>query len=264
METSNSLRCSLCGSENKAFSQICEICDTPLQESFAEQSEPQTQSQVSYFYFSKRFYLLLFFLLPILFFYDLLLTPRDVALSRAGYFSLKESYEQQRDKWDHQKDEILFAMREHRQMGEIGKEMLYFEAIPSEILMAFLQDQIEFSQDLAIFLSEKLEHPRVILSKKENLFWPLKTLLSLEIELAMESGELKARILRLRKGSRSLDSKHAWTSFSKELRALRSFETFYGGLKELRMYRKQSESQSPSFMLSWKYLHHSIFAGEFL
>lgn len=264
METSEQVLCSLCGSPNKAYAQICEICDTPLEESVQEDQQQLSSTfleRKTRFYprLSSRFTYFVLVFLPFLFFYDLLLTPSDVALSRQGYFSLKQSYERQAEKWDHQKDEILAAMREHRREGEMGKETLYFEAIPSEILMAFLQDQIEFSADLAIFLSEKLEKPRVILSKQENLLWPIKSVVSLEIELDMQRGELQPKILRLRRGSRLLDKDLSWTYFAKELNGLRSFEMFYGGLRELRMYRKQK--QSPSFMLSWKYLHHSIFAG---
>lgn len=266
--------CSLCGAENDFLNTKCVICDSPLSQdvsaSVSGSEERFSKKRVTLFQGRwKRIFtyvgLLLLIGVPWILMVDLFQEPEDVLESRKHFDQLRAKYEASKDKWDFQKDQILKAMKEHRQEEDIGKKRLIFEAIPLEILMSFLMEDLNFSatkyQGATVFPAASLNNPTMILSKYESYLGPFSIVLSLEIELFMDGEQIMAKLRRLRRGSRDVSPSLSWVYFGAELQALRAFETFSGGLSQVRLYQKDEKmtvQDDVEVLLSWHYFHRPL------
>lgn len=265
--------CPLCGAENDAFLEKCVICDSLLGEKAklqhaSIQKDIEIEGWLGRVYWRRLlscFALLLLVVVPYLFFFDLFQTPEEIIRSRQNFIKFQESYRKERDRWDFQKEQILSAMREHRLKEDLGKDKLSFSAIPLEILFAFLEDDLGFSlpkfDGVCLYPLDDLTNPVMILSKYENVLWPLQVMLSMEIELKTGENRIEAKIRRLRRGAREISPSQSWEYFGAELQALRVLEMFSGGVSVTKFYREENSKEvgkSLPILLSWKYLHHGI------
>ncbi|MFT4553458.1 MAG: hypothetical protein ACI9S8_002098 [Chlamydiales bacterium] len=264
--------CPLCGADNHDSAKVCYICDSAfvgnsvnLDEEIQVGNLETKPREFTYKRVLTYLGLLLLIAIPWFLMGDLFQSPSGVVKSRQEFFVIKSSYEKDKDRWDFQKDQILEVMNLHRLDDDIGKEKLLFESIPLEIMMAYLIDDLEISkrfEDLVIFPAYALKQPKIILSKYESKIWPFQIPLSLEIEIYDDGDKLEAKFLRLQRGKREVPSALAWVYFGTELQALRSFTEFSGGLRGLKLYRKENvedQSKPTELLLSWKYFHRSIF-----
>jgi hypothetical protein len=267
--------CPLCGANNSNSATMCFICDSPLKGEFlsstherenGEISSPKTNFRnMNYKKLSTYLVIFLLILIPCFLMLDLFQTPTSITQSRQGFVTVMSNYEKNQERWNHQKDQILEVMNLHRLEEDIGKEKLLFDAIPMEILMAFLVDDLEISakfSDLAIYPSKNLSDARLFLTKYESKIWPFQILLSLEVGFTIEEGKVVTQFHHLRRGKREVSPTLAWVYFGPELQALRSFSEFSGGVQRIKLYQKENEQkvQTPSnIYLSWEYFHRSIF-----
>lgn len=264
--------CPLCGADNHDSAKVCYICDSAFvgnsisaDEGIQVENLEKKAKRFNYKKVLTYLSILLLIAIPWLLMADLFQSPAWVVKSRTDFFSVKSSYEKNKDRWDFQKDQILEVMNLHRLDDDIGKEKLLFESIPLEIMMAYLIDDLELSkkfEDLAIFPARNLKQPKIILTKYESNIWPFQIPLSLEVEIYEDGDKVEAKFTRLQRGMREVPPTLAWVYFGTELQVLRNFSEFSGGLRALKLYQKEAKDKkegSPGLLLSWKYFHRPIF-----
>lgn len=158
---------------------------------------------------------------------ELFEVPEDVVFTRSEFTKAKESYTSNASYWDAKLVHFKEMMNHELQYGEHAFLELMQET-PGEIFVSFLLQHLNMPL-------ERLEHitafPRkgssfsVVVSKPEGGTWPLKIMLSMEIEIKYTAEKFSLAISRLRRGSQDIALSFAWAYFGPELESLRSFET---------------------------------------
>jgi len=157
--------------------------------------------------------------------------PHDVSHSRKKFFTAKEHYEKNRDYWDAK--QIHFTNTVRKEMTQDGDKTVWhqLDQVSSEILISFLIRELhvhpKFMGQLAIASKKgSASSFKVILSKYEQGIWPLKIMLSLEMEFKIQSDHFAIEFTRLRKGAQDMSIGLCWAYFGPELEPLKKVELF--------------------------------------
>jgi hypothetical protein len=275
------MECPLCGSDNDPAQKKCYICDSLLHADAVETSQDEDLLFVKEEGVVARgrsasmgvivAFIFIFSCVSVGVFFserDVFSEPSYVLNTREECSSVIASYYEQQEMWLQQKQQILSAMHRHRSTEDSSKEATSFDTIPLEVIVAYLDDDLDFGQFLnegtSLFFLKNLSSPTVIMSKYEGV-WPLRTLVSLEVVLSQKDGAFSAECTKLRRGFRDLDIDSAWEHFGDELYSLRDLNAIWGGVHDFRMYKNSpdqvfsaSSHAGISLFMSWKYLQHSI------
>lgn len=158
---------------------------------------------------------------------ELFEVPEDVVKTRDEFVKAKESYNSNASYWDAKLRHFKEVMNQELQFGEHAFLELIQET-PGEIFVSFLLQHLNIPLDR---LEQITAYPRkgstfsVVVSKPEGGIWPLKIMLSMEIEIKYTSEKFALAISRLRRGSQDIALSLAWAYFGPELESLRAFET---------------------------------------
>ncbi len=157
--------------------------------------------------------------------------PHDVSHSRKKFFTAKEHYEKNREYWDAK--QVHFVNTVRKEIAQDGDKTVWhlLEQVSSEILLSFLIRELEihpkFMGQLAIASKKgSASSFKVILSKYEQGIWPLKIMLSLEMEFKIQSDHFAIEFTRLRKGAQDMSIGLCWAYFGPELAPLKKVELF--------------------------------------
>ena len=286
MNKKNSQICTACGANNKIEASSCHLCHVSLlassttpkktPESNLEptpQSKPKPKNPIvletldaTTFTMTKgkllvSFIFLFLALFPWVKMSDLLTTPKEIKQSRKAFFSVQKNYEKKMDVWSQQKAQILKLLSNHTYQENSKKKTLEISKLPLEVSLAYLLEEI--SQADLIFKKTSI-YPKfdegttsLLLTKYQEGIWPLKILLSLNIQIEEKNNQLKLSFHELKRGKRNISPKLAWKYFLPELQSLKQLEPIVGGIKYISFDKssfpvKQLESASP-LTLSFHY-----------
>lgn len=167
--------------------------------------------------------------------------PEETVFAKAGFEKIHAEYVKHKAFWDDKKDEIVGLLEGHRKNASLYKEKLNLEAIPLEVILSYLSDELPalFQNDyeFSIFpiLDEKREW-KVICSKRDLTFWPLKVYLSMEVALENKPTP-NFKISCLKRGQREIDFEKGSRYFGRELQILRPFIGYFSGPQSLQFYQ---------------------------
>lgn len=161
---------------------------------------------------------------------ELFNVPRDVFQSRKHFFSAKDHYENNKEYWDAKQNHFIRAVRQEMDLGGDDNVWYHLQGISSEILISFLVRELGVNPKLigqvAIAPQKGSSSFKVILSKYEQVLWPLQIMLSLEMEFKIKSGHFSIEFTRLRRGSQDISLGLSWAYFGPELEPLKKLELF--------------------------------------
>jgi hypothetical protein len=256
------MHCPLCGAENPQNAKRCHLCDTAVETNSNEVNETLvvetvdvSQKIVSWQKLAIVLATIAVVVAPWTFMLDLFTVPDEVQEARENFTRLETSYLENGDQWDQQKNQILLSIRRHESSDDITKPELTFDHLPLEVVLSYLHDDLDWTQDVAFFPHRDLASPTLIISKYEPGVWPLKIILSLELRLKEKGHHVWVEIGRLRRGKREISNTLIWTYFGQELRQLRRLETFGGGIENVRLSQAE-ETKRPQ--ISWTYWHRAL------
>ncbi|MDB6081343.1 MAG: hypothetical protein JWO53_615, partial [Chlamydiia bacterium] len=156
--------------------------------------------------------------------------PTDVIVSRNEFFLAKDRYEKNQPYWDAKYAHFISAVRKEISKNESTEVLLEIQQVSSEILLAFLIKELNVRLDrlnqLCIYPKGENSSFSLIISKYEQGIWPLKILLSLEIEIKVKDGHFSLEFTRLRRGSQDISLGLSWAYFGPELDPLKRFDLF--------------------------------------
>ncbi len=266
--------CPICGAANSPSQTLCELCDSELvpfgseDEDFeidevngtlSDTQKIPSASTKKIAIFACTLLILLFtttfFLIS-----DMLTVPDEVKVSREEFFSLKHSYSLEKGLWKDKKNQILRVMSLYGNDDGVTDDVVLFEGVALEVLLAFLDDDLDLLKrypNLAVYPQFYSESSSLYLSKPESNNWlPFPVLLSLKVNLIFENEALHIEFAELKKGSELLPTSLARVFFSQELQVLRRLEQYGRGVKALQ-WRKSSSQEGVANVdtstVSWKY-----------
>lgn len=161
---------------------------------------------------------------------DIFDVPADVVRARIESITAHDRYTKNRPYWHIKEKE--FVERLHTEIArKNNKEALeLLQKIQGETLLAFLVASLGIHEErLSDFTITPQKGPgglRLILSKFERGIWPLKVLLTLELEITVKKGRLAIAFARLRRGSKEVSRGLSSAYFGAELEPLRNHELF--------------------------------------
>ncbi len=160
---------------------------------------------------------------------DLFHVPHEVEHSRQLFSQAREGYQAQELYWNMKLEQIL----NHVSVSDIAKQsqmLLHFQETSPELWIAYLVKCLRFSLDRLQHVSLSLkEHSNgslmLIISKYESGIWPLRILLSIELEIQPNAYTEKSNIVRIRRGGQDIALGLSWAYFATELAPLKRLET---------------------------------------
>jgi len=161
---------------------------------------------------------------------DIFDMPSDVVRSRIESMTAHDRYTKNKGYWHTKERE--FIERLNQEMGrKNSKEALeLLQKIQPETLLAFLVTSLGVNEerlsDFTITPQKNQNGLRLVLSKFERGIWPLKVLLTMELEITVKKGRLSIAFARLRRGAKDVSRGLAWAYFGAELEPLRNHELF--------------------------------------
>lgn len=153
--------------------------------------------------------------------------PQDVQATREKFVQAKDSYLANSNYWDAKLNQCIQILNNELMLDDHH----FFQRIqemPPEIFISFLLTKLGVTPTS---LDRTAIYPRndssfsIIASKQESGLWPLKIMLSMELEITHTLDKFSVAISRLRRGSQDITLGLAWAYFGAELQSLRSFET---------------------------------------
>jgi|SRR5581483_2928722 len=158
---------------------------------------------------------------------ELFQAPFDVAHSRNQFYLAKEQYEKNSDYWDAKRHHFIDTFQQAVQFKEFDKALGQLKEISAEVLISFFVRQmdvpLERLEQVSVFPKQNGSSCSLILSKYESTIWPLRILLSLEVEIKLVNGQIHVEFSRLRKGSQDIALSLAWNYFGTELELFKKF-----------------------------------------
>jgi hypothetical protein len=154
--------------------------------------------------------------------------PVDVSHSRQEYILAKTHYEKNRDYWDTKQNNLMESIKLDLNQQESKKILEQLNEASSEIFISFLVQNLNFYKErlneIAVFPKKSASSFSIILSKYEKSFWPIKIMLSLELEIKVQGNAFAIEFVRLRRGARDVSLGLAWTYFWPELEPLQELK----------------------------------------
>lgn len=157
---------------------------------------------------------------------ELFEVPSDVTKTRISFAKAVDNYRTNASYWNAKLLHFKESMDQELTYGEHAFLELIQET-PGEIFVSFLLQHLNICLER---LEEISAFPRtgssfsVVVSKPEGGIWPLRIMLSMEIEIKYTAEKFSLAISRLRRGSQDIALSLAWAYFGPELEALRAFE----------------------------------------
>lgn len=150
--------------------------------------------------------------------------PSDVTNSREYFLRAKEGYFASKAYWDAKQQHFIEYMQQELQHSSDQQLLQRLQETPGEILISFLVHHLPNGKQRLnqIFIFPQEGSPcSIIISKYEPGIWPLKIMLSLELEIKIHARTLSLNISRLRRGSQDLALGLSWAYFGPELDSIR-------------------------------------------
>ncbi|MBS0656337.1 MAG: hypothetical protein JSR46_11215 [Verrucomicrobia bacterium] len=155
---------------------------------------------------------------------DIFNIPEDVAQSQHHFQKAKEGYLANRSYWDAKEQHFIDYIRYELDQSNDQELLERLEETPGEILVAYVTQRLPAGlqrlEHISIFLREG-SPCSLIISKYETGIWPLKIMLSLELEVKIQARRLSLVPSRLRRGSQDLALGLSWAYFGPELDTIR-------------------------------------------
>lgn len=159
---------------------------------------------------------------------ELFKLPQDVMASRESYFHTKHRFEKSRSYWD---------IKAQQFTEQISKELTFHDletilSVPKdasfELWLALCMEKFShvFYKDegLAIFFRQGKIPGSLILSKYDTEIWPMRILLSMELDVKVQRNLVIVSIKRLRRGAEDIAPGLCWAYFGKELETMRNLK----------------------------------------
>lgn len=164
---------------------------------------------------------------------ELFYVPLEVAQSRSLFLEAKASYEQQQAYWDMKLHQFLSSVSDRPERAVNGTALQNLQGSAPELWIAYLVNQLGYSLDRLEKISllprdRSSDAITLMVSKYENGIWPLRIMLSLEIEIKISGRRLSADVVRIRRGCRDVALGLSWAYFGAELEPLRKLELLPG------------------------------------
>jgi hypothetical protein len=270
------VHCPLCGAKNPDSSTACSLCDSLLTEQNQQDQSGEGEKylfldtvdassfQLHWRKFALFVAVVIMVALPWVLMAPLFDVPDDVEFTRSAYDSALSNYFKSRDSWDQRKDQLLQTMQQHKANPDLTKPPLVLGDLPLEVLFAYFNDDLDFfrriNSDLAIYpVIKKGEGPRISLSKYQSGLWPMRIILSVDLEFVSEGSKVTPRVIRFRRGSQEASANLAWSYFAPELQVFKQLESMQSGMVDLSMHEKNGDlsdlsSSASHVFFSLKYL----------
>lgn len=160
---------------------------------------------------------------------ELFEVPFDVAHARHEFFLAKSRYEKNREYWDAKQTNLVETIKLELNQQESRLILDELNNASSEIFISFLVHNLNFYKErlneIAIFPKKTGSSSfSLILSKYEKSFWPMKIMLSIELEVKVKGNAFQIEFVRLRRGARDISLSLAWTYFWPELEPLQELK----------------------------------------
>lgn len=222
------MKCHLCGTENSPEAVECSFCDTI----FAENTEAAnsrvtidavdtSSTRLSWKKTVIALAICMTIVIPWYFMTDLLSVPKDVQENQKNFEKTLNNYLQQQKLWKQKKDTAL------------QNNNLLHGDIPLEAFFAYLEEDLGFNlTNVTIFPNS---NSSIMITKRQRGLWPLSVVLSLEMGINIEKGQISVHFIRLRRGQREVSPGLAWAYFGPELGRLRRLEFFAEGTRNLQI-----------------------------
>ena len=158
---------------------------------------------------------------------ELFEVPQDILQSRHQFVKAKENYFANQAYWDAKLSHFTDYIAKELQEQDEHTLIQQLQEIPGEIFISFLLQKLHLTdlrlEQTSIFFREGSGFT-INLSKYEKGIWPLKIMLSMEIEVRCTGHRFSLAISRLRRGSQDIALGLSWAYFGPELEALRSLK----------------------------------------
>jgi hypothetical protein len=155
---------------------------------------------------------------------DIFNIPEDVAQSQHYFQKAKEGYLANRNYWDAKEQHFIDYIRYELEQSNDQELLERLQETPGEILISYVTQRLPAGlqrlEHVSLFLREG-SPCSLIVSKYETGIWPLKIMLSLELEVKIQGRRLSLVPSRLRRGSQDLALGLAWAYFGPELDTIR-------------------------------------------
>ncbi|HXF29547.1 MAG TPA: hypothetical protein VN457_06820 [Chlamydiales bacterium] len=156
--------------------------------------------------------------------------PHDVTYARSESMAAFHRFVSNRNYWDGMQKELMSNLKHELQKKNTPEALSIVQELHPEMLISFLVSELRVSPErfeLLSILPRKLPSSlHMTLSKFENGIWPLKVMLSLELDITVHAGRLKIGFSRMRRGSTDISLGLAWAYFGSELELLKKHELF--------------------------------------
>ena len=156
---------------------------------------------------------------------ELFTVPQDVATSRENFFTAKENYFQNSAYWDAKQKHFVEKLQEIMSTNADFAVLKEIKQTPGEIFISYMLKNLHINPERleksAVFTKDDSSGCSIIISKPEKTIWPLRIMLSLEIEVKIQRERFSLTVSRLRKGSQDIALGLAWTYFGPELESIR-------------------------------------------
>lgn len=154
--------------------------------------------------------------------------PEDVQATRDLFYKAKEGYISNQSYWDAKQQYFVTYVEKELLEGNDVPLLQRLQETPGEILISYLVQKMhqgmERIEQIAIYPKD-VTPCTLLISKYEPGIWPLKIMLSLELEVKIHAHRFSLSIVRLRRGSQDLALGLAWAYFGPELERIRQLET---------------------------------------
>ncbi len=159
---------------------------------------------------------------------ELFKLPQDVMASRESYFHTKHRFEKTRSYWDIKARQFTDIISTELRYTDLEKILSTPKDTSFELWMALAMEKFchvfERDESLAIFFRQGKIPGSLILSKYDSEIWPMRILLSMEIDVKVQGNLVIVSVKRLRRGAEDIAPGLCWAYFGKELETLRNFK----------------------------------------
>jgi|GEM_PF-5808134 len=153
--------------------------------------------------------------------------PSETSHARKHFFAATERYAKNPLYWDAKLKGWLATSKGFIQEGKYEELVQQTGFLSDEVFVAFLLKELHLQQNFfnhcVIFTKENSPTPTFILSKYESKVWPLKIMISCELEMKFKNKQIFIEFSRLRRGEQELAPSLVWSYFGPELELFKQF-----------------------------------------
>ena len=156
---------------------------------------------------------------------DLFQVPKDTQQAYLSFQKAKQQYENNPLYWDLKQRNLIDEIQQDTKTAGGRHLALLLQDSTGEMVISFLTKElglpIERLDLVAFNMKASSTNLSFLISKIDQGWWPLKIILSLEIEVTLENGNINLLFSRLRRGSQDLATGLTWAYFGSDLEWLR-------------------------------------------